>query len=232
MLSLIGVTCVSLGLSTAAPVLAASTETQAPSQSNPETGNTSNPTNKTEGNQSKTPSTIDTSKTPAENETKTNNDKKKPAANISGSKLNKALSLLNKFVRLTKDSGVYNQKGKRIKNLKLKKGQIIRITGFNINKDLLSFVDSTKSKKSKYVKLSNVKYFKAVQYKLKKKGYVYNAKGVVMHSPTGGRYFIKKGKVVNVFKTKKIKGKKFVGLDDNVYIKWSVLDPKSYRKIQ
>lgn len=227
-LSLIGVTTISLGLSTAAPVLAAETGTQ----STTETGKTSNSTNKPEGEQSKTSGATDTSKTPTE--TKPNNDNKKPAANKKGSNIGKALPLINKYVKLTKNSYVYNKKGKRIRNLKLKKGTVVLITGFtNVkNKDLLSYVDSNKSKKNRYVKMNNVKYFKAVQYKLKKKGFVYNAKGEVRRSPNGGRYYIKKGKIVTVFKIKKIKGVKFVGLDDNVYIKWSALDPKSYHVVQ
>lgn len=226
MLSLIGITAVSLAVNSAAPVLAAETETPPVSQNNA-SKHTAALTKNPEEDQSKSPATGSTSRTPKETETKPNKAK-------NSSNLGKALSLINKYVKLTKNSYVYTKKGKRIKNLNLKKGQIVFITGFtNVkNKDLLSYVDFTKSKKKRYVKMNNVKYFKAVQYRLKKKGYVYNSKGKARRAPNGSKYFIKKGKIVTVFKIKKIKGARFVGLGNNVYIKWSALNPESFHIVQ
>lgn len=228
--SLIGITLISFGISTVNPVLAVSTE----SSSTASKENESNLSSKSGKNQTKNPAATETSET--QKKTKPNDEKKEPTSAKNKNKTNnsKAFALISKYVKLTKNANVYDKKGKRVKNQKLTKGQIIYINGFNNRKNqfFLSYIIPGKTKKIRYVKINDVKFFKAAQYKLRKKSFVYDSKGKARLSPKNGQYYIKKGKKVIVFKVKKIRGIKYADLDNNVYVKWTDLDPKSYRLIQ
>lgn len=226
--SIVGAASIAVSLSATAPVLAAET-------TNPNTTSTTNNTDQKDTTTT-TPSagqtgTTDTSKTSTTGQTGTTDTSKTPAAGttdttkpttskpINTADLNKAMNLNGKLAKLTKNSYVYDAKGKRIKNAKLKKGTIIPVSGVTTpdNKVLIGY-----NKKGKYIKVNNVELFKAVQYKVKKNAYVYDSKG-----KQNMRVYLPKGKKVTVFRTKKIKGVKYVAVSDSLYIKWSVLDHKS-----
>ena len=215
--SLVGAASIAVSLSATAPVLAAET-------TNPNTTSTTNNTDQKDTTTT-TPSagqtgTTDTSKTSTTGQTGTT-DTTKPTTSkpINTADLNKAMNLNGKLAKLTKNSYVYDANGKRIKNAKLKKGTIIPVSGVTTpdNKVLIGY-----NKKGKYIKVNNVELFKAVQYKVKKNAYVYDSKG-----KQNMRVYLPKGKKVTVFRTKKIKGVKYVAVSDSLYIKWSVLDHKS-----
>lgn len=226
--SLVGAASIAVSLSATAPVLAAET-------TNPNTTSTTTNTDQKDTTTT-TPSagqtgTTDTSKTSTTGQTGTTDTSKTPATGttdttkpttskpINTADLNKAMNLNGKLAKLTKNSYVYDAKGKRIKNAKLKKGTIIPVSGVTTpdNKVLIGY-----NKKGKYIKVNNVELFKAVQYKVKKNAYVYDSKG-----KQNMRVYLPKGKKVTVFRTKKIKGVKYVAVSDSLYIKWSVLDHKS-----
>ena len=226
--SLVGAASIAVSLSATAPVLAAETtnpnttstttntdqkDTTTTTPSAGQTGTTDTSKTSTTGQSG----TTDTSKTPATGTT----DTTKPTTSkpINTADLNKAMNLNGKLAKLTKNSYVYDAKGKRIKNAKLKKGTIIPVSGVTTpdNKVLIGY-----NKKGKYIKVNNVELFKAVQYKVKKNAYVYDGKG-----KQNMRVYLPKGKKVTVFRTKKIKGVKYVAVSDSLYIKWSVLDHKS-----
>ena len=226
--SLVGAASIAVSLSATAPVLAAETtnpnttstttntdqkDTTTTTPSAGQTGTTDTSKTSTTGQSG----TTDTSKTPATGTT----DTTKPTTSkpINTADLNKAMNLNGKLAKLTKNSYVYDAKGKRIKNAKLKKGTIIPVSGVTTpdNKVLIGY-----NKKGKYIKVNNVELFKAVQYKVKKNAYVYDSKG-----KQNMRVYLPKGKKVTVFRTKKIKGVKYVAVSDSLYIKWSVLDHKS-----
>ena len=226
--SLVGAASIAVSLSATAPVLAAET-------TNPNTTSTTTNTDQKDTTTT-TPSagqtgTTDTSKTSTTGQTGTTDTSKTPAAGttdttkpttskpINTADLNKAMNLNGKLAKLTKNSYVYDAKGKRIKNAKLKKGTIIPVSGVTTpdNKVLIGY-----NKKGKYIKVNNVELFKAVQYKVKKNAHVYDSKG-----KQNMRVYLPKGKKVTVFRTKKIKGVKYVAVSDSLYIKWSVLDHKS-----
>ena len=240
--SLVGAASIAVSLSATAPVLAAETtnpnttstttntdqkDTTTTTPSAGQTGTTDTSKTSTTGqtgttDTSKTSTTgqtgtTDTSKTPATGTT----DTTKPTTSkpINTADLNKAMNLNGKLAKLTKNSYVYDAKGKRIKNAKLKKGTIIAVNGVITpdNQVLIGY-----NKKGKYIKVNNVELFKAVQYKVKKNAYVYDSKG-----KQNMRVYLPKGKKVTVFRTKKIKGVKYVAVSDSLYIKWSVLDHKS-----
>ena len=226
--SLVGAASIAVSLSATAPVLAAET-------TNPNTTSTTTNTDQKDTTTT-TPSagqtgTTDTSKTSTTGQTGTTDTSKTPATGttdttkpttskpINTADLNKAMNLNGKLAKLTKNSYVYDAKGKRIKNAKLKKGTIIAVNGVITpdNQVLIGY-----NKKGKYIKVNNVELFKAVQYKVKKNAYVYDSKG-----KQNMRVYLPKGKKVTVFRTKKIKGVKYVAVSDSLYIKWSVLDHKS-----
>ena len=240
--SLVGAASIAVSLSATAPVLAAETtnpnttstttntdqkDTTTTTPSAGQTGTTDTSKTSTTGQSGTTDTsktsttgqtgTTDTSKTPATGTT----DTTKPTTSkpINTADLNKAMNLNGKLAKLTKNSYVYDAKGKRIKNAKLKKGTIIPVSGVTTpdNKVLIGY-----NKKGKYIKVNNVELFKAVQYKVKKNAYVYDSKG-----KQNMRVYLPKGKKVTVFRTKKIKGVKYVAVSDSLYIKWSVLDHKS-----
>lgn len=182
-----------------------------------------------------TPILADTTSTPA-NSTTAANDQTKPSTddsqspntgnNNTGSQtintadLNKAISLRNKYAKLTKTSYVYNGKGERVKNEKLKKGTVVAVGTITTTngKVLIGY----NGKKNRYISVKNVELFKAVQYKLKTNAYVYDLNG-----QRNNRFYIKKGAKVIVTKTKKINGVKYVVVNGNYLIKWSALDKKS-----
>ena len=250
--SLVGVASIAVSLSATAPVLAAETTNPNPTSTTtnntadqkgtttntPSTGQTSTtdtsktPTTGQTGttDTSKTPATgtTDTSKTPATGTTNPsgNTSTTKPSTSkpINSADLNKAMSLNGKYAKLTRNSYVYDAKGKRVKNAKLKKGTLIAVSGVTTSdgKVLIGY----NNKKGKYIKVNNVVLFKAVQYKVKKNAFVYNSKG-----KRNTRVYVPKGKTITVFKTKKIKGVKYVAFSDSQYIKWSVLDHKSGKVI-
>ncbi|RMC50341.1 hypothetical protein F5ESL0263_04820 [Lactobacillus sp. ESL0263] len=241
--SLVGAASIAVSLSATAPVLAAETTNPNP------TSTTTNNTADQKGTTTNTPSTgqtstTDTSKTPTTGQTGTTDTSKTPASGttdtsktpatgttnpstskpINSADLNKAMSLNGKYAKLTRNSYVYDAKGKRVKNAKLKKGTLIGVSGVTTSdgKVLIGY----NNKKGKYIKVNNVVLFKAVQYKVKKNAFVYNSKG-----KRNTRVYVPKGKTITVFKTKKIKGVKYVAFSDSQYIKWSVLDHKSGKVI-
>lgn len=245
-LGLVGAASLSLSLSAAAPVLAAETNPTQPVTTSsqpskdastttpaPTTGDQNKPST-TSQDPAKTPSTDqnkpadsqDTSKTPAKGDQSKpatgNETSKKPSKSTSDSA--KALSLMGKYAKLTRNSYVYDKNGKRVKNSKLKKGTIILVSGFASpkGKTLIGF----NNKKNQYINVRNVKLFKAVQYKVKKKSYVYNSKGV--RQPN---LYVKKGKTILAISTKKLHGKKCVQITDKYFIKWANLDQKSGKVI-
>lgn len=228
LLSIVGVASLTIGLSTSRPVLAADTAAASSSQNqttasstNTAEGNTStntdqNQTNKA-GDKNNTSSPSDTSKEPNKNTANTSN----------------AFKYVGKTVKLKKNAYVYNNKGKRIKNKKLKKGTILSVIGFTTvkNKSYLQIsVNGKKSKKQEYIKPGNVKLFKVASYKVKRNAKVYNSKGKLLVK--GNKYsYVKKGKTVYVFSVKKVKGKKFVGISDTEFLKWSDLVHKTGKAV-
>lgn len=228
LLSIVGVASLTIGLSTSRPVLAADTAAASSSQNqttasstNTAEGNTSANTNQnqtnTAGDKNNTSSPSDTNKEPNKNTTNNNN----------------AVKYVGKTVKLKKNAYVYNNKGKRIKNKKLKKGTILSVIGFTTvkNKSYLQIsVNSKKSKKQEYIKPGNVKLFKVASYEVKRNAKVYNSKGKLLVK--GNKYsYVKKGKTVYVFSVKKVKGKKFVGISDIEFLKWSDLVHKTGKAV-
>lgn len=207
--SLVGAASIAVSLSATAPVLAAET-------TNP------NPTSTT----TNTPSTGQTGTTDTTKPTDNAGTSKEPTPSkpINTADLNKAMSLKEKYAKLTRNSYVYDAKGKRVKNAKLKKGTIIFVSGLTTpdGQVLIGY----NNKKGRYIKVNNVVLFKAVQYKVKKNAYVYNGKG-----KRNTRVYVPKGKTITVFKTKKINDIKYVAFSNSQYIKWSVLDHKSGKVI-
>lgn len=207
--SLVGAASIAFSLSATAPVLAAET-------TNP------NPTSTT----TNTPSTGQTGTTDTTKPTDNAGTSKEPTPSkpINTADLNKAMSLNAKYAKLTRNSYVYDAKGKRVKNAKLKKGTIIFVSGLTTpdGQVLIGY----NNKKGRYIKVNNVVLFKAVQYKVKKNAYVYNSKG-----KRNTRVYVPKGKTITVFKTKKINDIKYVAFSNSQYIKWSVLDHKSGKVI-
>ena len=207
--SLVGAASIAVSLSATAPVLAAET-------TNP------NPTSTT----TNTPSTGQTGTTDTTKPTDNAGTSKEPTPSkpINTADLNKAMSLNAKYAKLTRNSYVYDAKGKRVKNAKLKKGTMIFVSGLTTpdGQVLIGY----NNKKGRYIKVNNVVLFKAVQYKVKKNAYVYNSKG-----KRNTRVYVPKGKTITVFKTKKINDIKYVAFSNSQYIKWSVLDHKSGKVI-
>lgn len=230
LLSIVGVASLTIGLSTSRPVLAADTTAASSSQNqttvsstntaegstNTSTNTNQNQTNKA-GDKNNTSSPSDTNKEPNKNTTNNNN----------------AFKYVGKTVKLKKNAYVYNNKGKRIKNKKLKKGTILSVIGFTTvkNKSYLQIsVNGKKSKKQEYIKPGNVKLFKVASYKVKRNAKVYNSKGKLLVK--GNKYsYVKKGKTVYVFSVKKVKGKKFVGISDTEFLKWSDLVHKTGKAV-
>ncbi len=234
LLSIVGVASLTLGLSVTKPVLAADTPAATTNQSQTNTttsnttngdSNTSNTTDqsKTNNGQSNTtnstnnPATADTDKKPKKNNTNSNN----------------AIKYLGKTVKLKRNAYIFDSKGKRIKNKKLKKGTILSITGFTTvkNKSYLQIsLNGKKTKKKEYVKPGNVKLFKVASYKVKRNAKVYNSKGKLLVK--GNKYsYIKKGATVFVYSTKKVKGKKLVGISETQFLKWSDLVHKTGKAV-
>ena len=234
LLSIVGVASLTLGLSVTKPVLAADTPAATTNQSQTNTAtsnnakgdsNTSNTTDqsKTNNGQSNTtnstnnPATADTDKKPKKNNTNSNN----------------AIKYLGKTVKLKRNAYIFDSKGKRIKNKKLKKGTILSITGFTTvkNKSYLQIsLNGKKTKKKEYVKPGNVKLFKVASYKVKRNAKVYNSKGKLLVK--GNKYsYIKKGATVFVYSTKKVKGKKLVGISETQFLKWSDLVHKTGKAV-
>ena len=234
LLSVAGVASLILGLSASKPVLAADTPAATTNQSQTNTttsnttngdSNTSNTTDqsKTNNGQSNTtnstnnPATADTDKKPKKNNTNSNN----------------AIKYLGKTVKLKRNAYIFDSKGKRIKNKKLKKGTILSITGFTTvkNKSYLQIsLNGKKTKKKEYVKPGNVKLFKVASYKVKRNAKVYDSKGKLLVK--GNKYsYVKKGTTVFVYSTKKIKGKKLVGISETQFLKWSDLVHKTGKAV-
>lgn len=230
LLSIVGVASLTIGLSTSRPVLAADTTAASSSQNqttasstNTAEGNTNTSTNTdqnqtdTTGDKNNTSSSSDTNKEPNKNTANTSN----------------AFKYVGKTVKLKKNAYVYNNKGKRIKNKKLKKGTILSVIGLKTvkNKSYLQIsVNGKKSKKDEYIKPGNVKLFKVASYKVKRNAKVYNSKGKLLVK--GNKYsYVKKGKTVFVFSVKKVKGKKFVGISDTEFLKWSDLVHKTGKAV-
>ena len=234
LLSLAGIASLTLGLSTTKPVLAAETDANSTNQS--QTNNTTSNTTKGDSN---TSNTTDQSKTNNEQSNTTNSTNKpsttdttkKPKKNNTNS--NNAIKYLGKTVKLKRNAYIYDSKGKRIKNKKLKKGTILSVTGFTTvkNKSYLQIsLNGKKTKKKEYVKPGNVKLFKVASYKVKRNAKVYNSKGKLLVK--GNKYsYVKKGATVFVYSTKKVKGKKLVGISETQFLKWSDLVHKTGKAV-
>ncbi|WEV40771.1 SLAP domain-containing protein [Lactobacillus sp. ESL0684] len=154
-------------------------------------------------------------------------DENKPASSDNtnaNSSSNSAIEYLNRNVKLKQNSYIYNKKGKKTNKKALKKNTIVTVTGYtNVKgKEFLQI----NNKKNQFIKANNVKTFKAAGYKVKKKSYVYNSKGVQQKG-----LYVAKGKFVPVIKVKTIKGKKYVGITETQYIKWANLNHKSGKVI-
>ncbi|RMC24394.1 MULTISPECIES: SLAP domain-containing protein [unclassified Lactobacillus] len=195
LLSIIGATLLNLVMVT--PVLATETNALTTDQNIAKSQTTD--TNQPNGNQNETG--------------------KKPTENNAN-----ALTLINRYVKVTKNSVIYNQDFKKIKNKKLKKGTVVYINGFNNRKseNYLRFITNAKNKKKQYILATNVVPFKAVSYKVKRNARIYSSKGVINQ-----KYYIPKGRKVIVLATKEIKKTKFVAISETRYLKWTDLDAKS-----
>ena len=234
LLSVAGVASLTLGLSVTKPVLAADTPaaTTNQSQTNTTTSNTTNGDSNTSNttDQSKTNNGQSNTTNSTNNPVTADNDKK-PKKNNTNS--NNAIKYLGKTVKLKRNAYIFDSKGKRIKNKKLKKGTILSITGFTTvkNKSYLQIsLNGKKTKKKEYVKPGNVKLFKVASYKVKRNAKVYNSKGKLLLK--GNKYsYIKKGATVFVYSTKKIKGKKLVGISETQFLKWSDLVHKTGKAV-
>ncbi|MBI0120223.1 SLAP domain-containing protein [Lactobacillus sp. M0398] len=234
LLSLAGIAFLTLGLSTTKPVSAAETDANSTNQS--QTNNTTSNTTKGDSN---TSNTTDQSKTNNEQSNTTNSTNKpsitdttkKPKKNNTNS--NNAIKYLGKTVKLKRNAYIYDSKGKRIKNKKLKKGTILSVIGFTTvkNKSYLQIsLNGKKTKKKEYVKPGNVKLFKVASYKVKRNAKVYDSKGKLLVK--GNKYsYVKKGTTVFVYSTKKIKGKKLVGISETQFLKWSDLVHKTGKAV-
>ncbi|MCX0290433.1 SLAP domain-containing protein [Lactobacillus kullabergensis] len=234
LLSLAGIASLTLGLSTTKPVSAAETDANSTNQS--QTNNTTSNTTKGDSN---TSNTTDQSKTNNEQSNTTNSTNKpsitdttkKPKKNNTNS--NNAIKYLGKTVKLKRNAYIYDSKGKRIKNKKLKKGTILSVIGFTTvkNKSYLQIsLNGKKTKKKEYVKPGNVKLFKVASYKVKRNAKVYDSKGKLLVK--GNKYsYVKKGTTVFVYSTKKIKGKKLVGISETQFLKWSDLVHKTGKAV-
>ena len=234
LLSLAGIASLTLGLSTTKPVLAAETDANSTNQS--QTNNTTSNTTKGDSN---TSNTTDQSKTNngqsnttnSTNKPSTTDTTKKPKKNKTNS--NNAIKYLGKTVKLKRNAYIYDSKGKRIKNKKLKKGTILSVIGFTTvkNKSYLQIsLNGKKTKKKEYVKPGNVKLFKVASYKVKRNAKVYNSQGKLLVK--GNKYsYVKKGTTVFVYSTKKIKGKKLVGISETQFLKWSDLVHKTGKAV-
>ncbi|MBC6342471.1 hypothetical protein ERK18_05585 [Lactobacillus kimbladii] len=234
LLSLAGIASLTLGLSTTKPVLAAETDANSTNQS--QTNNTTSNTTKGDSN---TSNTTDQSKTNngqsnttnSTNKPSTTDTTKKPKKNKTNS--NNAIKYLGKTVKLKRNAYIYDSKGKRIKNKKLKKGTILSVIGFTTvkNKSYLQIsLNGKKTKKKEYVKPGNVKLFKVASYKVKRNAKVYDSKGKLLVK--GNKYsYVKKGATVFVYSTKKIKGKKLVGISETQFLKWSDLVHKTGKAV-
>ena len=235
LLSIVGVASLTLGLSTSKPVLAADTSASTTNQSQSATSTTNS-----DKKDSTTTNTTDTSKN-NNGQSTTTEDKNKPSSSAdttekpkqNNSNSSNAIKYLGKTVKLKKNAYVYDRKGKRIKNKKLKKGTILSITGFTTvkNKSYLQIsLNGKKTKKKEYVKPGNVKLFKVASYKVKRNAKVYNSKGKLLVK--GNKYsYVKKGTTVFVYSTKKIKGKKLVGISETQFLKWSDLVHKTGKAV-
>ena len=234
LLSIVGAASLTLGLSASKPVLAAETDANSTNQS--QTNNTTSNTTKGDSN---TSNTTDQSKTNngqsnttnSTNKPSTTDTTKKPKKNKTNS--NNAIKYLGKTVKLKRNAYIFDSKGKRIKNKKLKKGTILSVIGVTTvkNKSYLQIsLNGKKTKKKEYVKPGNVKLFKVASYKVKRNAKVYNSKGKLLVK--GNKYsYVKKGTTVFVYSTKKIKGKKLVGISETQFLKWSDLVHKTGKAV-
>ena len=235
LLSIVGAASLTLGLSASKPVLAADSSASTTNQSQSATSTTSS-----DKKDSTTTNTTDTSKNNNGLST-TTEDKNKPSSSAdttekpkkNNTNSNNAIKYLGKTVKLKRNAYIFDSKGKRIKNKKLKKGTILSVTGFTTvkNKSYLQIsLNGKKTKKKEYVKPGNVKLFKVASYKVKRNAKVYNSQGKLLVK--GNKYsYVKKGTTVFVYSTKKIKGKKLVGISETQFLKWSDLVHKTGKAV-
>lgn len=204
LLSLTGITALVLGLSVSKPVVAATSSIQG---QNPSTTKETNTANQSDSNKEQTSS----------NDTSAAGSSSKNTNNLS-----KVLKYLQKSVILKKPAYIYDNKGKKIKNKKLKKGTIVYVSGLNTAKGRSFLQISTKGKKNQYIKPGNVKILKIKVYKVKTNAKVYDKKGRLVVK--GNKYaFVKKGVKIPVYYLKKINGQKFAGISKTQFLRWSDL---------
>ncbi|WP_338198914.1 SLAP domain-containing protein [Lactobacillus rizhaonensis] len=204
LLSLTGITALVLGLSVSKPVVAATSSIQG---QNPSTTKETNTAYQSDSNKEQTSS----------NDTSAAGSSSKNTNNLS-----KVLKYLQKSVILKKSAYIYDNKGKKIKNKKLKKGTVVYVSGLNTAKGHSFLQISTKSKKKQYIKPGNVKILKIKVYKVKTNAKVYDKKGRLVVK--GNKYaFVKKGVKIPVYYLKKINGQKFAGISKTQFLRWSDL---------
>lgn len=109
--------------------------------------------------------------------------------------------------KMIKKSYLYNSKGKKIGKKSLKKNKTVKVYGTKVIKG------------KTYYNLGNGKYVLASKVKIAKKVKV--TKTTAIYSGKGkriGKKSVKKGKIVKVYGTKTIKGKKYYSLGNGKYI--------------
>lgn len=123
---------------------------------------------------------------------------------------------IGKKARLSHNAYIYNIKGKRLSSNSIKKGTSFKVLSVKkINSKKYAHIG-----KNQYIKLANFtkqskrKIVEATTVLVSKNSYIYNARGHRV-----GRKTIKSGKVVPILKTVTIKGKKYIQISKNQFIK-------------
>ncbi|NRN73430.1 SLAP domain-containing protein [Lactobacillus helveticus] len=121
-----------------------------------------------------------------------------------------------KKARLSHNAYIYNIKGKRLSSNLIKKGTSFKVLSVKkINGKKYAHIG-----KNQYIKLANFtkqskrNIVEATTVLVSKNSYIYNARGHRV-----GRKTIKSGKVVPILKTVTIKGKKYIQISKNQFIK-------------
>lgn len=123
---------------------------------------------------------------------------------------------IGKKARLSHNAYIYNIKGRRLSSNSIKKGTSFKVLSVKkINGKKYAHIG-----KNQYIKLANFtkqskrNIVEATTVLVSKNSYIYNARGHRV-----GRKTIKSGKVVPILKTVTIKGKKYIQISKNQFIK-------------
>lgn len=122
---------------------------------------------------------------------------------------------VGKINRLQRNAYIYNARGKRIKVASLKRGRNIKV----LSKKIIKGKTYAKIGKNQYIKLANFSKFSASNKPtglLKHNAYVFDKNGKRVHKPS-----LKKDKIVTLYGTRYIKGKKYYQIGKNRFIKAS-----------